>query len=125
MPSHSRNSTNDECGNHATSFREDQDYFVNASGAANEYIAEVAVPAPSSENGVEGSRKGQPSILHRFRHDKSILVLTIAGGLVYAGTQGGEILVSPWPCLILPTISDLASGLLPWHVRTPKSSPGT
>jgi len=96
MPSHSRTSTNDEGGFRATSCREDQAYFSNESDAANDYNAAVAVPAPSSENEVDGSGESQPGILHRFRHDKSILVLTIARGLLYAGTQGGEILVSSW-----------------------------
>ena len=35
-----------------------------------------------------------PSLVHRFRHDKSILCLTTGEQCIYAGTQGGDILVS-------------------------------
>jgi len=52
-----------------------------------------AVVAPVMNGGSSSSTHANERILHRFRHDKSILVLTIAGGLIYAGTQGGEILV--------------------------------
>jgi di- and tripeptidase len=34
-----------------------------------------------------------PTLLHRFRHNKSILALAIANKYIYAATQGGEILV--------------------------------
>lgn len=35
----------------------------------------------------------KPTISHRFRHDNSILVLAVKGDTLYAGTQGGELLV--------------------------------
>jgi len=93
MSAQPHNSDNHESGNLATSFRDGCDNFANATNAVNEHGAAVTVAA--AEPGVDGRKKSQQSVLHRFRHDKSILVLTIAGGLVYAGTQGGEILVSP------------------------------
>lgn len=34
-----------------------------------------------------------PASFHRFRHDKSILALAVTDRHIYAGTQGGEILV--------------------------------
>lgn len=34
-----------------------------------------------------------PKLLHRFNHNKSILVLAVSDSCVFAGTQGGEILV--------------------------------
>lgn len=40
------------------------------------------------------SDDGSPILVHRFRHDKSILALAITSEVIYAGTQGGEILVS-------------------------------
>lgn len=35
----------------------------------------------------------KPTISHRFRHDNSILVLAVKDDTLYAGTQGGELLV--------------------------------
>lgn len=35
----------------------------------------------------------KPTISHRFRHDSSILVLVVKEDTLYAGTQGGELLV--------------------------------
>ena len=46
---------------------------------------------------IEQTKEAQPSqslsFVHRFTHDKSILALAVAGNLIYAGTQGGEILI--------------------------------
>jgi di- and tripeptidase len=36
---------------------------------------------------------GAPALSHRMKHDKSILALAISGQFLFAGTQGGEILV--------------------------------
>ncbi|KAF2009706.1 glutathione degradosome [Aaosphaeria arxii CBS 175.79] len=35
----------------------------------------------------------QPSLSHRMKHDKSILALALSASYIFAGTQGGEILV--------------------------------
>lgn len=34
-----------------------------------------------------------PSLVHRMKHDKSILALAVSSQHIFAGTQGGEILV--------------------------------
>lgn len=34
-----------------------------------------------------------PGLSHRMKHDKSILALAVSSSSIYAGTQGGEILV--------------------------------
>lgn len=34
-----------------------------------------------------------PSLVHRMKHDKSILALAVSSQYIFAGTQGGEILV--------------------------------
>jgi di- and tripeptidase len=34
-----------------------------------------------------------PALSHRMRHDKSILALAVSSSSLFAGTQGGEILV--------------------------------
>jgi di- and tripeptidase len=34
-----------------------------------------------------------PVLSHRMRHDKSILALAVSDRYIFAGTQGGEILV--------------------------------
>lgn len=36
-----------------------------------------------------------PVVSHRMKHDKSILALVVSSQYIFAGTQGGEILV--WP----------------------------
>jgi di- and tripeptidase len=35
-----------------------------------------------------------PVLAHRMKHDKSILALVVSSQYIFAGTQGGEILVS-------------------------------
>lgn len=34
-----------------------------------------------------------PTLVHRMKHDKSILALAVSSQYIFAGTQGGEILV--------------------------------
>lgn len=34
-----------------------------------------------------------PALSHRMKHDKSILALAVSAQYIFAGTQGGEILV--------------------------------
>lgn len=34
-----------------------------------------------------------PGLFHRMRHDKSILALAVSAEYIFAGTEGGEILV--------------------------------
>lgn len=34
-----------------------------------------------------------PMLAHRMKHDKSILVLVVSSHYIFAGTQGGEIIV--------------------------------
>ena len=34
-----------------------------------------------------------PALSHRMKHDKSILALAVSSQYIFAGTQGGEILV--------------------------------
>jgi hypothetical protein len=36
---------------------------------------------------------GTPALSHRMKHDKSILALAVSPQYIFAGTQGGEILV--------------------------------
>ena len=38
----------------------------------------------------------QPTLFHRFRNQRSILAVVVSDQRIYAGTQGGEILVCPW-----------------------------
>lgn len=40
----------------------------------------------------EGDAK-RPVLAHRMKHDKSILALAVSDSSIFAGTQGGEILV--------------------------------
>jgi hypothetical protein len=35
-----------------------------------------------------------PTLAHKLKHDKSILALVVSSTYIYAGTEGGEILVS-------------------------------
>ncbi|KAH7074067.1 hypothetical protein FB567DRAFT_188527 [Paraphoma chrysanthemicola] len=44
-------------------------------------------------NGAEKPVSRTPVLAHRMKHDKSILALAVAGQYLFAGTQGGEILV--------------------------------
>lgn len=50
----------------------------------------------SSSNGIgEGVPRDSraPALSHRMKHDKSILALAVSSHYIFAGTQGGEILV--------------------------------
>jgi hypothetical protein len=52
--------------------------------------------ATNSTNGVPQTApaKRVPLLAHRMKHDKSILALAVSWQYIFAGTQGGEILVS-------------------------------
>lgn len=50
----------------------------------------------SSSNGIgDGVPRDNrtPALSHRMKHDKSILALAVSSQCIFAGTQGGEILV--------------------------------
>lgn len=42
---------------------------------------------------LESRPKTGPVLAHRMKHDKSILALVVSSRYIFAGTQGGEILV--------------------------------
>lgn len=47
-----------------------------------------------NSNGSIAPRDGRtPALSHRMKHDKSILALAVSEHYIFAGTQGGEILV--------------------------------
>jgi di- and tripeptidase len=48
---------------------------------------------PSSKTGTTSRTSKTPALTHRMKHDKSILALAVSGTSIFAGTQGGEILV--------------------------------
>lgn len=51
---------------------------------------------PSDPNGLEKPAERtarNPALSHRMKHDKSILALAVSSECIFAGTQGGEILV--------------------------------
>lgn len=45
----------------------------------------------AEKSGPDGNRT--PALAHRMKHDKSILALAVSSQYIFAGTQGGEILV--------------------------------
>lgn len=45
------------------------------------------------KHGATESRPMTPSLSHRLKHDKSILALVVSANCIFAGTEGGEILV--------------------------------
>lgn len=50
----------------------------------------------SSSNGIGDAvprDNRTPALSHRMKHDKSILALAVSAQYIFAGTQGGEILV--------------------------------
>jgi hypothetical protein len=60
----------------------------------------VAAPLHEDSTGdTHGAEKpvpradGTPALSHRMKHDKSILALAVSPQYIFAGTQGGEILV--------------------------------
>ena len=57
---------------------------------------------PSSQT----STAQHPPEYHRFQHDSSILALAVTGKYIYAGTQGGEILVRISTSCFMPCIRD-------------------
>src|SRR5438067_9862957 len=46
-----------------------------------------------------------PTLFHRVRHDKSILALVVSDKYIFAGTQGGEILVG-FDCFLRGNFGD-------------------
>ncbi|OCK79980.1 glutathione degradosome [Lepidopterella palustris CBS 459.81] len=63
------------------------------------WTRDTTVPHEAMEVEVHGRRAAStkpavtPVLLHRLRHDKSILALVVSSTNIFAGTQGGEILV--------------------------------
>jgi di- and tripeptidase len=63
----------------------------------------VPMTAPPPDSDVANSNGGEkqaapplhktPVLAHRMKHDKSILALVVSSQYIWAGTQGGEILV--------------------------------
>lgn len=61
----------------------------------------VLMTAPQQDDGVAESNGADrpaasyktPVLAHRMKHDKSILALVVSSQYIFAGTQGGEILV--------------------------------
>jgi hypothetical protein len=53
----------------------------------------AAIDRGTSRNGVVESRPMTPVLSHRLKHDKSILALVVSTNCLFAGTEGGEILV--------------------------------
>jgi hypothetical protein len=93
----------------------------------------MTVPLPAAEPNNAASivaAKMVPTLAHRMVHDKSILALAVSAQYIFAGTQGGEILVSVfsesgrkcmeggigWEEWMLTT-----PGIQPRHVRPPES----
>lgn len=50
-------------------------------------LESIAHPKQAANNG------RTPTLVHRMKHDKSILALAVSSHNIFAGTQGGEILV--------------------------------
>jgi di- and tripeptidase len=48
----------------------------------------------NSQRAAPGKSPQNPALFHRMRHDKSILAVVVSSSHIFAGTQGGEILVS-------------------------------
>ena len=54
----------------------------------------MTAPLGGADNGAEKPASRTPVLAHRMKHDKSILALVVSAQYIFAGTQGGEILVS-------------------------------
>lgn len=52
-----------------------------------------AVSYSDSDDEAAPGAKSRPSLSHRMKHDKSILALAVSSQYIFAGTQGGELLV--------------------------------
>jgi hypothetical protein len=52
----------------------------------------------------DSDRPMTPVLSHRLRHNKSILALAFSADSIFAGTEGGEILVSYLFCGILMSV---------------------
>lgn len=53
----------------------------------------VAVPVTNGRFAADTKPTTPPLLSHQLKHDKSILALVLSSTLIYAGTEGGEILV--------------------------------
>ncbi|KAF2494573.1 glutathione degradosome [Lophium mytilinum] len=63
---------------------------VDASTDQDEAVTDVEV---NGQQAVLSRPAKNPTIFHRMRHDKSILAVVVSASHIFAGTQGGEILV--------------------------------
>lgn len=55
--------------------------------------------------GAAESRPMTPVLSHRLKHDKSILALVVSANCIFAGTEGGEILVTITSPAIKPLLT--------------------
>ena len=66
---------------------------------------QVEAPSQNGNNMDAKSSSGPggtaPLLSHRMKHDKSILALAVSSHYIFAGTQGGEILVGREPLTTL------------------------
>jgi di- and tripeptidase len=62
---------------------------------------ELAMDTSGAEKHVPTADR-MPTLSHRMKHDKSILALAVSSQYIFAGTQGGEILVHMPRLLLWP-----------------------
>jgi hypothetical protein len=111
------------------------DNTTRHAGTASTISAEagltVPMTAPPPDHGVANSNGAEkpatptyrtPVLAHRMKHDKSILALVVSSQYIWAGTQGGEILVQTIQSTLC-ILELIRTGLQPRHVRPPKSHP--
>ena len=68
---------------------------VNAAGEHSSLIADTVSLAGSDADSISLDDRLDPPVLsHSLKHDKSILSLVVSSKFIFAGTEGGEILVS-------------------------------
>lgn len=75
----------------ATGFSKQKKLLIDVKGSLTEAPIE-----PVISNGSHSDPTGespQPKLLHKVKNQRSILALAVAGAKIYAGTQGGDILV--------------------------------
>lgn len=71
----------------------------------------------TSQNGRSAANGPEPTLFHKVKNQKSILALAVSESKLYAGTQGGELLVRE-PDHLVGTCSPTHHPLKVWSLET-------
>lgn len=71
----------------------ERDHLDGHTGDGIEASAQAYLSGGDNVETYKGQHHRVPELMHRFRHDQSILCIAVTSSYIFAGTQSGDILV--------------------------------